>query len=53
MSNNNYFYDIYENKTLKDKKSDYKNEEVDVRFILITYYITISKIRDLLIYRKY
>ena len=50
MSNNNYFYNIYKNKTLKDKKFNYKNKEVNIEFVLIIYYITISKIEDLLIY---
>ena len=31
-------------------KSNYKNKKVDIKFILITYYIIISKIRDSLIY---
>ena len=53
MNNNNYFYNIYKNKALEDKKFNYKNKEVNVEFILIIYYIIISKIEDSLIYRKY
>ena len=50
ISNNNYFYNIYKNKILEDKKFNYKNKKIDVEFISIIYYIITSKIEDLLVY---
>ena len=41
-SNNDYFHDIYKN--LENKKCDYKNNEIDIEFNSISYYIIMNKI---------
>ena len=48
---NNFIY-VYENKSSKNENKKNFKDEVNVKFVIVFYYIMINKMSERLIYRK-
>ena len=44
-TSDDYFYNIKENKIFNNNKKD-KDKEIDIEFVLISYYVAIDKIKE-------
>ena len=53
MPNKKQFYNTNKDKTSESKEKNTENKKIDVEFVSIFYHVTIKKIREKVVYRKY